>query len=131
MVVPGALLKPITQQIRKLELLDLPSQLVGTEDEEIKLVLSVLNSGTQRSSFLLNWRIDDNPPQVMQEELTVGERIPLTLTFFAQLGQQLLTVELLDSKGTRLAVHRIPLQVSARRDKVEFSDPLAGLDFDD
>jgi hypothetical protein len=131
MVVPGALLKPITQQIRKLELLDLPSQLVGTEDEEIKLVLSVLNNGTQRSSFLFNWRIDDNPPQIMQEELTAGDRIPLTLSFFAQLGQQLLTVELLDSKGTRLAVHRIPLQVSARRDKVEFSDPLAGLDFDD
>jgi hypothetical protein len=131
MVVPGAILKPIIKQIRQLELLDLPNQLVGIEDEEIKLVLSVLNSGTQRSSFLLNWRIDDNPPQAVAGELAVGDRTSVTFTFLAHLGQQLLTVEMLDKKGTRLKVHRIPLQISARRDKVEFSDPLAGLDFDD
>lgn len=130
MAVPGVILKPITQQIRKLKLLDLPNQLVGIEDEKLKLVLSVLNSGTQRTSFLLSWCIDENQPQTLQGELAVGTQTPLTLTFSAHLGQQILTIELLDTEGTRHAINRISLQVSARRDKVEFSDPLAGLDFD-
>ncbi|MEA5515755.1 PglZ domain-containing protein [Nodularia sp. UHCC 0506] len=131
MVVPGAILKPIAKQIRKLELLNLPSQLLGREDEEIKLVFSILNSGTQRNSFLLNWRIDDDQPQFLQQELAAGTQNPLTLAFLAHLGQQILTIELLDTEGTRHAISRISLQVSARRDKVEFSDPLAGLDFND
>ncbi|MBD2615871.1 PglZ domain-containing protein [Nostoc punctiforme FACHB-252] len=131
MVVPGAILKPITKQIRKLELLDLPSQLLLSEDEEIKLVFSILNSGTQRSSFLINWRIDDNQPQFLQQELVAGTHTPVTLTFLGHLGQQILTIELLDTEGTRHAINRISLQISARHDKVEFSDPLAGLDFND
>ena len=131
MVVPGAILKPITKQIRKLELLDLPSQLFLSEDEEIKLVFSILNGGTQRRSFLINWRIDDNQPKFLQQELVAGNHTPVTLTFLAHLGQQILTIELLDTEGIRHAINRISLQISARHDKVEFSDPLAGLDFND
>lgn len=130
MAVPGAILKSNTKQVRQLEFLDLPSQLEGTEDEELKLVLSVLNSGTKRSLFLLSWRVDDSQLQTTQGELAAGDRAPVTLTFLAALGQQLLTIELLDNEGNRYEVRRIPLQVSTRRDKVEFSDPLAGLDFD-
>jgi hypothetical protein len=131
MVVPGAILKPITKQIRKLELLDLPSQLLLREDEEIKLVFSILNGGTQRRSFVINWRIDDDQPKFLQQELVAGTQVPVTLTFLAHLGQQILTIELLDTEGTRHAINRISLQISARHDKVEFSDPLAGLDFND
>lgn len=131
MVVPGAILKPITKQIRKLELLDLPSQLLLREDEEIKLVFSILNGGTQRRSFVINWRIDDNQPKFLQQELVAGTQVPVTLTFLAHLGQQILTIELLDTEGTRHTINRISLQISARHDKVEFSDPLAGLDFND
>jgi PglZ domain len=131
MVVPGAILKPITGQTLQLELLDLPNLIVGIEDEKIELGFSVINSGTQRSSFILNWRIDDNQAQVVQPELAQGERTTVTVTFLAHPKQQLLTVEVFDKKGNRLKVHRIPLQISVRRDKVEFSDPLAGLDFDD
>lgn len=131
MVVPGAILKPITKQIIQLELLDLPKQITAIEDDEIKLGFSVLNSGAQRSSFILNWHTDENPSQVLQGELEKSERTAVTLCFLAHPKQQLLTIEMLDKKGNRLKVHRIPLQISVRRDKVEFSDPLAGLDFDD
>ncbi|MBA3923940.1 MAG: PglZ domain-containing protein [Nostocaceae cyanobacterium] len=131
MVVPGAILKPITKQIIQIELLDLPKQITGIEDDEIKLGFSVLNSGIQRSSFILNWHTDDSPSQVLQGELEKSERTAVTLSFLAHPNQQLLTIEMLDKKGNRLKMHRIPLQISIRRDKVEFSDPLAGLDFDD
>jgi PglZ domain len=131
MVVPGAILKPLSKRVYKLEILNFPNQIETTEDKEIKLELSVYNSGTVRSSFSLKWHIDDNPIQTLQGEVEPKESVSLTFKGLAIVGQQLLKVELFDNEGTRHIVKRIPLKVIARRDKVEFSDPLAGLDFDD
>ncbi|MBA3924334.1 MAG: PglZ domain-containing protein, partial [Nostocaceae cyanobacterium] len=83
MVVPGVILKPITKQVRQLKFLDLPSQMQGIEDEELKIVLSVLNSGTQRSSFSLKWRVDDRQTQTIQGNLAGRDLAPVSLTFLA------------------------------------------------
>lgn len=131
MVVPGALLNPLHKRVYKLEILNFPTQIESDEDQEITLSLSVRNSGTLRSSILLQWHIDASPTKTLQGEVAPKDAISFTVRELAKLGQKLLIVELFDHEGTRHVIQRIPLKVSARRDKVEFSDPLAGLDFDD
>ncbi len=133
MVVPGALLRRITEKRFEFELQTVPQSLTVREGEPILLELTVHNRGNQTGEYQLDIRFNsDAKAQSWRESLAPGERKILQFRFAVQAGATPTYVELNfshqrgDGGWTPLRRSEIPLQIETRKDVVGIS--FAGLD---
>jgi hypothetical protein len=137
MVVPGAVLSPITTPQVKLGLEGWPRALTVQEEVEAALEFTLVNAGNRPTRFALEVRANTAREAIRQEgELRPGQRLPVSYRFTpiyadtpGQAGTERISVkvEYTDAEGKRRSLSRsAPVTVEPRKDVVKFS--LGGLD---
>ena len=137
MVVPGAVLSPITTPQVKLALEGWPRALTVQEEVEAALEFTLVNAGNRPTRFALEIGANTAREAMRQEgELRPGQRLPVSYRFTpiyadtpGQAGTERISVkvEYTDAEGKRRSLSRsAPVTVEPRKDVVKFS--LGGLD---
>jgi len=137
MVVPGAVLRPITAPRVKLTLEGFPRALTVPEGEEAVVEFAVAHSGNRPAHFTLEIRANTaREPVRLEGDLRPGQRFPVSYRFTpvyadapGEVGTERVEVrvEYADAENKRRSIPRAAaVTVEPRKDVVKFS--LGGLD---
>ena len=137
MVVPGAVLRPITAPLVRLTLEGFPRALTVPEGEEAVVEFAVAHSGNRPARFTLEIRANTaREPVRLEGDLRPGQRFPVSYRFTpvyadapAEVGTERVEVrvEYADAENRRRTISRsTAITVEPRKDVVKFS--LGGLD---
>jgi hypothetical protein len=131
MVVPGVVLRRITEKRCEVSFAELPQELTVEEGQELECALVLANTGNQTTYYELVYQSNtEAQSKALRGELQPGERRPLTLRAqvrYREAGSSTTALRLQLAYGAALASLRpslpreIPVIVTPQKGKVEIS----------